>query len=159
MALFERTDTYAEVMDDQTYLYLQRHYTSNITCSFVDEFPDGGAVLQYTVPLGADAVMTASDVQGKIYLLKSEADPRYQIKTWNMEGRIDGWDDVADCEALYCDIWKDDGQEYTFRLMLEEDGSFHAFFYDVDEVWMEDVIEENLIVLLNDGKYINLGEF
>lgn len=171
-ALIEQTDTYSEFMDDKLYRYLKSHYGSNITCSFVGEFPDGGVYLQYTAPLaevigmpgenGSDRVDSNLKIgisQPAITIMKSEADPRYQIKAWNLEGRINDWDSMEDCKALYCDMRKADGQEYTFRLALEKDGFFHAFFYDIDEGWMGDVIEKNLIVLLNDGKYINLGDF
>ncbi len=162
-ALIERTDTYSEFMDDKTFRFLRRHYGSGITCSFVDEFPDGGAVLQYTAPIGTDAVWLEEKEQAEeneraeAVILRSEADSRYQVPAWNMEGRIDGWADAGECEALYCDMRKANGEEYTFRLAFEEDGSFHAFFYDVDEEWMREVEEMEIVSLGTDGVYERIG--
>lgn len=154
-ALIERTDTYSEFMDDRTFTFLKTHYGSNITCSFVDVFPDGGAVVQYAKPIES---ATRTEPTTHVDLDTWEADDHWQIKTWHVEGTISYWEGINNCQALYCGIEKNDGNQYTFRLALEDSGEFQSFFYDVDEAWVEDIAAASIVAMDNEGNYTSLGD-
>ena len=154
-ALIQRSDTYSEFMDDKTFQFLKSHYGSSITCSFVDTFPDEGAIVQYTSPI--QSVVEFPESENTITLTRSEANTRYQIKAWNIEGRISGWTKNADHVAMYCNIIKKDKQTYSFRLACDEGGYFFACFYDVDENWLRNVEKASLVELKTDGQYILVG--
>ncbi len=154
-ALIERADTYSEFMDDKTFRFLKSHYGSNITCSFVDKFPDGGAVVQYASPI--ESGIQFPEFGYTTTLLKSEANIEYQIKAWDIEGKINGWSKSVGHEAMYCNIIKADGQTYSFRVACDDNGYFSACFYDIDVEWLADVKEVNLIELTSDGQYILVG--
>lgn len=154
-ALIERADTYSEFMDDKTFRFLKSHYGSNITCSFVDNFPDGGAVVQYASPI--ESGIQIPEYQYTVTLLKSEANIEYQIKAWDIEGTINGWSKSEGHEALYLNIRKAGGQTYSFRLACDDSGYFFACLYDIDAEWLEDAKEVSLIELTSGGKYILAG--
>lgn len=157
LALLERTDTYSEYSDDWTFMFLKSHYGECITCSFVDTYPDGGAIVQYTAPIAKEIYPARG--QGNAQILKWEAGDRWENTTWYIEGCISPCDNIKSCNALYCNIEKTDGEGYTFRLAVRDDGGFNAFFYDVDAEWMKDVEEVSIVALCEDGTYCYVGEW
>lgn len=154
-ALIERRDVYSEFMDGRLFDFIKCHYNKNITCSFVDEFDDNGAIVQYTAPIKETMINYAQNCE--VTEIISKISNYYSTQTWKLSGNIEGID-YRNHEALYCNIKKKNGQIFTFRLAYDGDENFHAYLYDVNEAWISDVERAYLIERQKNGRYNKLAD-
>lgn len=154
-ALFERKNVYSEFMDGRLFDFIKCHYNKNITCSFVDEFGDNGAIVQYTAPIKEAMINYVQNCD--VTEIMSQISDHYSIQTWELSGNIEGIDN-DNHEALYCNVMKKNGQIFTFRLAYDGDGGFYAYLFDVNEAWMSDVEQAYFVELKKDGRYSKLSD-
>lgn len=151
-ALITRTDTYSDY-EERLYRFFKEHYNENITVSKVDSFKDGGAIVQYTVPIEENKIDTTLDPI-KVNVKKSEYSMQNEKDTWYLKASLET-DELY--KEIYCNIVVKNNV-YSFRLNNETPHQVEAYFYNINDSVVENIESCYLVGLSQNNEYVKLSD-
>jgi len=152
-ALFEDEDVYA-FYSPNILPYLQEHYSSHIQMSqikTIGELLGAASVVQYSGTIQETLCQEGFGLQAHAdafsYTLLDNVD------AWTLHGTLQG--KTQDISALYCNLTKD-GERVTYRLNLDEKGTFYGGFYGLQEDFQANDADLVLIAKTTEGKFLTV---
>lgn len=153
-SLVEKSNVYS-AYDENVWDFLRRHYGKEITCSRVDSFHGeyDNSVVAYTNTVKKGDLLEKENINKIISVEQFEN----QVLD-DMQGKlISGTISCKDIKDLYLNV-EVKSKTYTYRLNLNEDGTFNAFLYDYDRIFENQLESKYFWGKEKSGKNVYLGD-